>query len=343
MNLTYNGVTLNILTIDQASRETVFTPDGADVLYTKWDIKVTAVYAPGTTVPELSGTSLTFRNGEVRAAAEGDRAGLTDTSKPWGADGAPQIVVPTGSGITLPGIEAPLLTDRELRVRLSVPRKLLRIWGWNPNTNEEIDWLRSPREGLTCDAKNGPFVRAQMVSGIAGEGVSMAVGLEIQTWEPPCPEGYDRLILGHRWQMTHEWDIDYYLTRNVVGHIWFHTGLLKKYGYKHDAVVQQLFHPIPRGFQRALGPVSLCPDGSTVQYSYSDTDQRFVFVPGESGGTRIELTERTSYVAPGRAVGVNDLLNNTGLTGLPRDLIATALNWAKKRDEDQRLGVGGLF
>ncbi|WP_206696051.1 hypothetical protein, partial [Streptococcus pseudopneumoniae] len=63
------------------------------------------------------------------------------------------------------------MTDRDLRLRLGIPRRPLRIWGYDSRTGDDITWLSSPRQGLPCDAKNVPFVRAQTVSGAAGGGM----------------------------------------------------------------------------------------------------------------------------------------------------------------------------
>jgi hypothetical protein len=188
-----------------------------------------------------------------------------------------------------------------------MPRRPLKIWGYDPNTGQEIVWLQSPRPGLNSDAKNGPIIRATPVLGIQGVGMSLAYGLEITTYEPPCPEGYDRYILGHRWQMTHEWDEDYYITRNVTGQIWFHTGIMEANGFRPDNITRQLFHPIPLGFKRRLGPVRFSSDKTSLLYSYSDTDQKIVFAPGLSGATEIELVERVSYVSPGRTSNVDEI------------------------------------
>jgi hypothetical protein len=190
---------------------------------------------------------------------------------------------------------------------LSIPRRPLAIWAYDSD-DTPLYWLVSPARKpgqnafLPRDAYNGPLVQAQVVTAAFGEGNTFGVQLEIKTWVPPCPSGSDRLVLSHRWQMAHGHDANYYLARTITGEIWFHGGLKDEHKNRPDLVARQLFHPIPLGFKRTLGPITRSPDGLVVRYSFVDTDQKVVFDPGRSGATNIAISENVSYSAPFQGV-----------------------------------------
>lgn len=274
------------MTLDRVERRSVLTPDQSAVLYVEWAISLSCVYHPeqGT----YHGTSISFAN-------------QSDKTPPYPnptSMGTKPFAVP----IATPGIEYPILTDRELMFRLSLPRQPLIIWAYDA-AGTPVVWLRSPRLGpgglyLPRDAHTGPIVQANVVTATMGNAVSFGVQMEIKTWVPPCPDGSDRLILGHRWQMTHHQDEHYYLSRTINGEIYFHGGVKDQFGVRPDAVARQLFHPIPLGFQRFMGPVALSPDGLVLKYAFTDVDQKIVFDPGFSGATQIAISENVVYDVP---------------------------------------------
>ena len=286
MHLSYNGIELKLLTLDSVSREAVWTPDGVDLLYVKWKIAASCVYAPGAYMP---GNALTRNpNGTVAP-----RAGFTGNN-------------PTGDYVaTNPVLLAfahtgTIVTESYLRDKLFVPRKALRIWGYDANGTEKV-WLSSPLAPATCDANNGPKILGCHIVSATGAPSSFAVQMEIETAVPPCPSGSDRPLLGHRWQMTHTHDADYYLTRVVHGQAVFHPGLMDHYAKNPDWFRKDLFHPCPLGFQRTLGEVALSSDGCVLDYSYSDTDQTVCFDPGNSEATHLDVKESFTYTQGGFA------------------------------------------
>jgi hypothetical protein len=303
MEMMYNGVHLDLIELQRVERRTITTPDETTVLYTEWDIQATGVLHPSVShqavATSIGGTSVTYANPSQNV--------LTRVSPaPTATGGNPNF-----PSITTPGTEGPLATDRELLPRLLVPRKTLVIWAYGGVGDTQQVWLQSPRPGLNQDARGGPIVQAIPVTSIQGQGVSMGVQLSIKTWVPPCPYGSDRLILAHRWQTTLEHDDDFFLTRRITGEMHFHAGVKEKFDIRPDWVYHQMFHPIPLGFRRTLGPVSRSPDGLVVRYSYIDTDQRVVFDPTNSGATRVEIVEHSGMVAPMQ--GVEDLMKRAGV------------------------------
>lgn len=130
----------------------------------------------------------------------------------------------------------------------------------------------------------------------------MFVGLDIRTWLSPCEDGSDRPILSHRWQMVHTEDENHYLSRLIRGTVVFDVGNLLEAHQNPDWFRRQMFHPIPLGFKRTLGPISLSPDGSTLSYEYADTDQTVVFDAADTGATQIHIVEQVHYYNPYRAI-----------------------------------------
>ncbi len=228
------------------------------------------------------------------------------------ADGPPPPA-PTSSGsnpkypyncvLPNPGAEGwagPINTDRELELRLRVPRKKLLIWAFD-STGTPLVWLESPRRDAPCDAKHGPVCLNTTVRQ-GPNGVSMFVSMDFRTWLTPAEDGSDRPLISHRWHMVHTEDEDHYLTRLVTGEAVFDLGNLLEANQNPDWFRRQLFHPIPLGFKRSLGPIDLSPDGTTLRYQYSDTDQRVVFDASDTGATNIDIKEYVKYTHPWRGV-----------------------------------------
>jgi hypothetical protein len=292
MHVSYNGVVLELLTIDRAERRSILTPDQTQVLYTEWALSLSCVYAPSQVAyngADLGGTSIEY--GSPGDATRDESAVIT----PIGVD--PSVV-----NFTMPGSVGPIYSDKELHLRLSVPRQPLIIWGYGTDGRTQV-WLASPRPVggglfLPRDAFNGPIVQANVVTANLGGGNVFGVQLEVKTWVPPCPAGSDRAVLAHRWQMAHHRDENNYLTRTTTGELYFHGGLADAYSFNRGLIARQFFHPIPLGFRRYMGPVTLSPDGLVVRYGFSDVDQTIVFDAGGTGATTIAISENVQYTAP---------------------------------------------
>lgn len=213
---------------------------------------------------------------------------------------------PLGCGLPDPGPlgwRGPIVTDRQLEVFLRVPRQKLIVWAFDTN-GAPITWIESPRGGLPSDAKTGPVVLGCHVRGGPNSN-SFFVNMDIRTWVTPCEDASDRVILSHRWRMTHNEDENHYLTRQIDGTVVFNSALLVKANMAPDWFRKQFFHPIPLGFQRSLGPIVLSEDGTTLKYSYSDTDTTIVFDPAATGATQMEIVEKISYTNPWRGLSGN--------------------------------------
>lgn len=198
------------------------------------------------------------------------------------------------------GWAGPIQTDRELEVRLRQPRKKLLVWGFRQN-GAPLVWIESPKNQNPSDAKNGPIVLGCHVKPGPNSN-SFFVAMDIRTWLTPTADASDRALLSHRWRMRHTENEAHYLSREVTGEAVFNLGVLAATGQSPDWFREQLFHPIPLGFQRSLGPIEMSMDGTTLYYSYTDTDTTVVFDPADTDAASMEIIEKVQYHNPWRGV-----------------------------------------
>ncbi len=326
MELEYNGVRLELLSLERVERVNVYTRDGMDLLYTNWFVSASCVYAAGgypvgTAVKSLgaNASASLYPSGADRERANGLRGSnpTTDPVDQTRNNPPPSYREPGGSDFTgeFAGKEFAYLrdygtsvhpyengypaamTDAVINNRLMTPRKELKITAYDKD-GKPVVWLQSPRPGYKVDAANGPFPIACSVVEATGEGQSFGVHFQIKTAIVPVDPDAERLILSHRWQMTHTHDEDYYLTRVIQGEIIFHPAVVDKYEVRPDWFRNQLIHPIPLGFQRKNPVVAMSSDGLTLAYTVHDVDPTVTFDPGNSGATQIHIAEKMGYNSP---------------------------------------------
>jgi len=291
MEAEYNSVNMQLLTLDRVSRTAIYSPDQMDLLYVEWILGMSCVFARGgypvatsaknvsqVTLDELKGA---FANGGIRGADPQITAwGQTSNVAGDSFDAANGIV-----------------TDAEARTRLWVPRRKLKISGYDSDGNKVV-WLESPRGTATCDAANGPHPLSVDVVEATGDAGTLGIHFQVRTCVPPCPAGSDRLILSHRWEMTHAHNDDFYLTRTIRGEVVFNGAVVNKNDLRPDLFRNQFMHPIPLGFRRAGPQITQSSDGLTIHYTLVDTDPTVVFDPGDSGATQMEIVEKIAYESP---------------------------------------------
>lgn len=309
MFITYNDVNLSLTSIDRVQRDTILSDDGTTVLYVENTISVSCVYAPGIgVIPQIGGTSIGGYNQTNRGLRPGQNAsgqtfvGQNQKAYPIVTSGSNPLT-PTACTTQSPGSSGwsgPLTTDRELELRLRVPRKKLIVWAFDIDGNPK-SWIESPINDNICDAKCGPLILGCHVKESPNAN-SFFVALDIRTWIPPTSVDANRPVLSHRWQMTHEEDEAHYLTRTITGEVVFNVGMLHTFENAADWFRSEMFHPIPIGFERRLGPITLSPDGTTLRYQYSDTDPKIIFDPGDTGATQISIVENAAYLTPARII-----------------------------------------
>jgi len=313
MELSYNDVHFNILTLDRVERHNVYTPDGTTLLWVEWNILASCVLAPATPIGPLGKTDI---GGTALAVSTvlptGRRTELPEGAPPVNDQGFTVGRNPLNRQLFEGSGGNPVFTDQEVLRRLAVPRRPLVISAYlQKAVNEEVNaaatptkikWLESPRNGLAADCNNGPFVKAFPVSSAVGNARLFACQLEINTCVPPTDA--DRLVLAHRWQMQLERSPEDYLIRIVTGEVTFHSGKLITEGVYPSWLIAQFLHPIPPGFRRRLGPITVAPAGNVLRYEYGDEDQSVVFSPGSSGATHVEVTVEAALHLPTLRTGL---------------------------------------
>lgn len=304
MFLQYGSVVLGVIDLTRFERETVWTPDGADLLSVKHTLGVTATYAPGG-YPRLPSAEVLSQDTKA-LLGKGDSDTTADVirARPQGrppgfakAVLAEPVLETTrgGDGRVSPEfLHSGPETDAELRGRLWLPRQRLILWAYARDTGAKIKWLESPRPGFVTDVANGPKPLSVDVVSAAGEPESVVVHFQVQTEMSACPVGSDRLVLAHRWTMAHGHDENNYLTRTITGEITFNSAVatLPRASLRPDFVRAQFIHPIPLGFERKAPLIVQSSDGLTIRYTVTDTDPTIVFDPGDSGATKIQILER---------------------------------------------------
>lgn len=299
MYLQWGDVFLKVIDLKRYERETVWTPDYCDLLSVKTVIGCVGTYAPGGDPRLISATSISANAGADIARRDFSVRNLNaDLRSRDPAFTTPRLETDTTARIDPSVWRTGPETDVELRQHFQRARQKLILWAYARQTGQPFPWLESPRPGFTEDLKRGPRCIAFDVVAASGEPESIAVYVEFETEMSPCPSGSDRLVMSHRWEMSHEPDEHQYLTRVIEGTAIFNGAVLSERNFNPDRIRNQLIHPVPVGFERQAPAVRLSSDGLVLKYTVRDTDPTICFDPGNSGATRVDIQERVLYNVP---------------------------------------------
>lgn len=303
MEITYNGVRMHLTEILKGSRTPVYTPDGIDLLYVRWTLGCSCILTDmamadpiAVAVKELSQETLDAQD-EVGTSilGSGTFGGVVGTDPPV------RTLNQKIQGETNQYYRG-AATDMEIRSRLLMPRKLLRIRATKQDGVTPFTWLRSPRVGYECDATGGPKVTALDIIRSTGDGNQIGIYFEIQTDLTLGHGEAERLVLGHRWEITHGNTENYFAVRTIKGEVQFNAAVLESNYFQPDWIRQQLLHPIPLGFKRENVEVTRTSDGHTLAYTIVDVDTPITFDPGDSGAVQMQIIEECGYTVPWRVV-----------------------------------------
>jgi len=320
MHVEYNEVSMELCDIQSVHRTAVWSSDHVDLLYIIWNVGLVCAYSPNGYPPGMSvfsgPASANFIAGPrlISLGAAGDILKGKDTPLPVFQQRRSNFpvsgVAPFGAGAgAIPTLgdrfsgHAAIISDGVLFNRLMTPRKKLKITGGDPFVGPEVTWIEAPRPGSACDPMLGPHPIACDVIQVGGDGTAFGVFFQIETATLPCMNAAERLVLSHRWTMSHTHDRDRYLTRVIDGEVIFNGEMIHTLGVNIDDFRQQFFHPIPPGHERHIVHITPSSDGLTYNYRIEDTDSTIVFDAGDSGATRIEIAEKVGYYQPWRVLG----------------------------------------
>lgn len=173
----------------------------------------------------------------------------------------------------------PALTDVAVRHLFAQPRQTLLFM-----VGTDVV-LKSPKDGETTDAANGPFPEVFNVVEILGTKtflVSMAVTVR-------ATEATSRVVLSHRWESSETIELPHYQTvRTVRGEVVFNTARLLAASLRPDNFRQAVVQPCPRGYQRQGLQVSASEDGTRLFYEFQDRQVDFALAVRPRGMTKME-------------------------------------------------------
>jgi hypothetical protein len=273
MIVSYSGIKLEVTNIDHYSRRPVMSDDGVDYLFTEHTLVAKALVnsdqiAIALRKNESDTVGMSYVQNGVTALIAGPRIGL------------PAAVAKSAQS-------TPIITDRSIRHWLSVPRRRLIVSDENPKG--ETTLLMSPKPGFTVDAHNGPFCSVFDVMDVYGDARTFAVLFGVKTYVSECEEnlGIAGAFLSNRFRQTHDHDEDGYTTVTTEGEARFRTDFVAG-ALNPDLLRPYLFLPIPNGYKRRFIHAEGLSDGSGLNYSFVDEQQKQQLVVGdEIGATRV--------------------------------------------------------
>ena len=304
MEVDYGPVHFHAVDMVRCERRNVYTTDGTDLIGVDWMLGFVGTYGSGGAPVMPSVTALSPNTDNMMSAKDStadllkaDPRGRDPGAVPAGGINPPELE-PEEGGATQSEFHTGPQTDVELAHWLRLPRQKLIVWAFDRQTGRRVRWLESPRPGFKLDVTGGPFPISNDVVTASGEPNSIGVHFQIKTRVSPCPIGSDRLVLAHRWKMTHAPDENGYLSRIIEGEVDFHMGVMEVTGVRPDMIMNQFIHPIPLGFERKHPIIEQSSRGNSVRYTVIDVDPTIIFSAGDSGATQIRILERHEITVP---------------------------------------------
>lgn len=182
------------------------------------------------------------------------------------------------------------LTDASLRHWLMQPRGRL-----NVDMGGATNWIRSPMDGYTVDARNGPEPEFCNIITVHGD-KTITVHYRITTWVNECSNRRSvSPLLSHTWTRRVDVDQDHFSTLVTDGEAIFRVDELARNGWHPDMFRNALMHPVPSNCQRYGIQVVANEDRTGVTYSFIDQELAFNLAFVSQGTTRIEAYQSHSF------------------------------------------------
>ena len=289
LNVSYDGIEFQAITVNQYAQELVHTDDGVQPVHLKHSISLTAVLNPAT-VPWANDANAKLK--PQGNANPGVAAGLLQAGQ----------IIPPGLALIL------------LRNRLQVTKKKLKIWYALPDgTINNI--LESPRPisaavaklkdangvniapgDYTVDATDGPHCKVIWTKNETSEG-SLIVGLEFETDVPLCADSTSPLI-ANRFTTSFQPDADNFLTRVITGEAIFRADIMSLLAIDPFALKKSFIVLPPNGYKR-VATCQFNSNNTACNYEITDTELGASF-PGvvPFGVTRLEVIQTKEYITP---------------------------------------------
>jgi hypothetical protein len=245
MQISYNGITLDMVTIHNWTREPIL--DGTTYLYSRHTLTISAVINPATVSY--------VRNGDNLAAQPGQQG--------WATDKAIKSALETPRGKLLVYMDGTAAANKVLE---SPP----------PADDGGGRYL--------CDATNGPFTTVygfQANSNLRTFIVSLTVRTDLVEDEY-IDDKFRKIggikknpyVISHRWEMKRSRDEAFFESRTITGHAVLRADKLKRDGRQPDEFFRELMHRCPVGFKRETEDVRVVEDGTTLHYTLVDVERK---------------------------------------------------------------------
>lgn len=311
MNVSYNGVELEVLSVEEFVRQQVWTEDQTTHLWDHVSLRCKAWVNPNATaLSHFLGTENQRQGGYAERVIEE-------------SDQRAAAYAESGFGTPDPS-DTPVLTVLDMVSRLRDPRKKLVVWlhdkldGSAENSAEII--LESPVGDHVCDHDNGPRCTVFGIEPWHGN-ASLVVDVQIETAVDAC--NAKGPILSNRWDLEVVYDEANYAAAYVIqGEMIFAIDRLLNEGLSADSFRAFMVPPCPAGYQREPPQFRLSPNGNAVQYRIIDRQTPMSF-PGAviqdgpdmgkpSGAARVEVHESRAFSTPHWASAAYDGLGALG-------------------------------
>ena len=247
MFLQYNTVNLRVVKLNDWTRESVYTEDHCQYLYTEHTVSVQAVYATDAAANRLPGF----------------------VSRAESTPG--QLVIGIGSGSS-----TPVTTDLNVRSLLATPRGKLLIWDASdetgaPSMNQMI--VECPVGTAPNCLINGPHPVLQSIEEVRGVKTYVVVFSIKFALNEAYAGGQAPMVLSNRWTSFLSYDENYNFTRKITGTAVLRADLLKTNGFEIDAFREVLLPCVGDNAKRFIDELIVLPDGHTYNYSVRDVEQ----------------------------------------------------------------------
>ncbi len=184
--------------------------------------------------------------------------------------GATSYAAAIGIPASQKGIMPPL-TDLAIREWLEQPRGSLKL-----GTVDGTVWLESPRVGQTCDANNGPVLKVNGITHMAGIR-KWGISLTIETWVAPLKRvihATQPTILANRWEMSLDTDSNHTGTRIIDIVTVFNAARLRERGINAESLREEFaVFRCPDFFQRQSVQIKVLGQGNVVQTRIVDRER----------------------------------------------------------------------
>ncbi len=322
--LEYNGIKMELVSIDRFEREEASSSDGVDHLWNQYNIQITAIvhYSYLNTAGGPYATNNSVKQALMEKRKKFKFSFVTGGTANNDNRIASQVAFGEAGGIDQPFILNGPIAD-SLGQNTIVPDTLDNARDTTSEVAETEILIESPPTGAKVDAHNGPdpiFCHITEFLGTNGFVITWA----IRTWLVEClPGANPSPVVSNRFDQIHDVDDDQVTTITTYGTVVFRTDLLYAANLVPDDFRGAIMAPIFRGFRRARIQVKQMSD-TTVKYLTIDRQTPVVFNPVVPNAIRAEVINH-------RILADKDAISNSVMAGFERYYSYRAnRNWAKE-------------